>query len=304
MKKIIVAPEHDNYKIGDYLKEVLNYSSRRIRNLELFINGKKVKTLSKKIRKLNRILIIEKEKETNIRAIEMPLDIVFEDENLVIINKEVNLVVHPTQKKTDLTLANGLVFYFYKTLKNNTVPRFFNRLDMNTTGLIIATKNAYSQHFLQTRGNVSKKYFAFSHGIIEEDEFIIDFPIGKIGDELRRVELKVENGGQEARTKVKVIKRYYQSDITFIELELFTGRTHQIRAHLSIISHPLVGDELYGGIIDGKFENIKRQLLHSYYLSFVSPTTEKIENIVVDLPKDMKNFKEILEDYENKKNIF
>ena len=105
------------------------------------------------------------------------------------------------------------------------VPRFYNRLDMNTSGIIIVTKNAYAQSYLQEKGIVNKFYQAIVLGIIEKDEFLIDRPIGKIGDELRRVELQPEDGGQTAQTKVKVLKRFPEKNLTLIEAELLTGRT-------------------------------------------------------------------------------
>lgn len=284
MKKIIVAPEHDGYEIGSYLKEVLGYSGRGIRNLEVYLNGKRIKNNSKKIKKLNRILIKEKEKETGIKPMDFPIKVAYEDKNLLLIDKEPNIVVHPTQKKVDKTLANGVVNYFLKTTGKIMVPRFFNRLDMDTSGLIIVNKNAYSQSFLQEKGTVNKYYMAIVKGIIKEEEFLIDFPIGRVGDELRRVKLAVEDGGQEAKTKIKVLKRFPDRELTLVEAELLTGRTHQIRAHLSILGYPLLGDTLYGG----EDERAKRQMLHSYKTEFTDIETKEIITVEIDLPEDMR----------------
>lgn len=139
MKKFIIEPEYNNFKVSDYLKEVKGYSSRGLRNAEIYLNGKKVR-LDKKIKKLNRLVVVEQEKGTNIQPIPMDLKIVFEDKNLLIINKDANVVVHPTLKKTDITLANGVVDYLFKTTGKIQVPRFYNRLDMNTSGLIVVAK--------------------------------------------------------------------------------------------------------------------------------------------------------------------
>lgn len=286
MKKIIVEKEYDGYEIGNYLKEKHEYSSRRLRNLEIYLNGKRIKNNSKKIRKLNRIVIVEKDKTTNIRPIKMDLKIVYEDENLLVVNKDPFLVVHPTQKKTDITLANGIVYYFQETIGKNMVPRFFNRLDMDTSGLIIITKNAHTQTFLSEKGEVKKKYMAIVDGIVEKDNFLIDIPIGKVGDELKRIELSEKDGGKHALTAIKVLKRDEERKISLVEAELFTGRTHQIRAHLSIIGHTIVGDKLYGS----KFSDIKRQLLHSYSLNLKLPDDNKKLDIKIELPDDMKNF--------------
>lgn len=289
MKKYIVEHEFDGYEIGTYLKETKGYSSRGLRNLEIYLNGKRIKNNAKKIKKLNRIVIIEKEKSTGIKAMDIPIEIAYEDENFLIINKEPYIIVHPTQKKVDKTLANAVVNYFEKTLGKTLVPRFYNRLDMNTSGLIIVTKNAYSQAFLQEKTEVKKTYMALVEGIIEKDNFLIDIPIGKIGDELKRVRLEPENGGQSAQTEIKVIKRFENKNFTLIEAKLLTGRTHQIRAHLSLIDHTLLGDELYGG----NMELAKRQMLHACKLEFQNPIDNKILKIEIDLPKDMKDLLEI-----------
>ena len=288
MKKFIIEPEYDGYEIGTYLKETKGYSGRGLRNLEIYLNGKRVKNNSKKVRKLNRVLIKEKDKETGIKPMEIPIKVAYEDKNLLLIDKDPYIIVHPTQKKVDKTLANGVVNYFLKTTGKIMVPRFFNRLDMNTSGLIIVAKNSYAQSFLQEKGTVNKFYKAIVKGIVEKDEFLIDRPIGKIGDELRRRELTVEEGGQEAQTKIKVVKRFEEENLTLIEAELLTGRTHQIRAHMALEGYPLLGDELYGG----EDKRAKRQMLHSYKTEFTDVETGKMITVEIDLPDDMKELLE------------
>ena len=283
MKKFIIEPEYDGYEIGTYLKETKGYSGRGLRNLEIYLNGKRVKNNSKKVRKLNRLLIKEKDKETGIIPMEIPIKVAYEDKNILLIDKEPYIIVHPTQKKVDKTLANGVVNYFLKTTGKIMIPRFYNRLDMNTSGLIIVAKNSYAQSFLQEKGIVNKFYKAIVKGIVEKDEFLIDRPIGKIGDDLRRREISVENGGQEAQTKIKVIKRL--KDLTLIEAELLTGRTHQIRAHMALEGYPLLGDELYGG----EDKRAKRQMLHSYKTQFSDIETGELKTVEIDIPDDMKS---------------
>ena len=255
-----------------------------MRNLEIYLNGKRIKNNAKKIKKLNRIVIIEKEKSTGIKAMDIPIDIAYEDENLLVVNKEPYIIVHPTQKKVDKTLANAVVNYFEKTLGKRLVPRFYNRLDMNTSGLIIIAKNAYTQAFLQDKTEVKKTYKVIASGIIEKDDFFIEIPIGKVGDDLRRIELSEKDGGKSAKTHIKVLERNYKKNITFLEARLYTGRTHQIRAHLSLIGHSLVGDELYGGDMN----LAKRQMLHAYKLEFQNPKTLENLKIEIDIPIDMK----------------
>lgn len=285
MKKIIIEPEYHGYKVGDYLKEVLGYSSRSMRKIDIFLNGKKVKP-NKKVRKLNRLLVKEHNKGTNIQPIQMDLDIVYEDKNLIILNKEPYLIVHPTKKRVDKTLAHGIVYYMKEQTGEITVPRFYNRLDMNTSGIIVVAKNGFAQAFLQNKekATVKKYYQTIVKGIVKEDEFIIENSIGRVGESLKRELLSVEDGGQTAKTGVKVLKRMDDQNLTLLEVELFTGRTHQIRVHLSSMGHPILGDELYGGILG----SVKRQLLHAYKLVFTNPETGKDETVTTDLPEDME----------------
>ncbi|MBP9510764.1 MAG: RluA family pseudouridine synthase, partial [Fusobacteriaceae bacterium] len=132
MQRFIVDPEHNNYLVGDYLTEVHNYSRRGLRNAEVYLNGKKIR-LDKKMKNLkkpNQILVVEKKKETGIKPIKMDLEIAYEDKNLLVLNKPPYIIVHPTQKKVDMTLANGVVDYFQQIGMGNDIPRFYNRLDM------------------------------------------------------------------------------------------------------------------------------------------------------------------------------
>lgn len=286
MKKFVVEPEFHNMKISQYLREK-GYSGRGIRNVEVYLNGKRTKT-TKQVKKNARLLVKEKEKEVGIRSIQMDLKIIYEDKNLLIIDKDPYLVVHPTTKKTDLTLANGVIYYLQEQTGKIQPPRFFNRLDMNTSGLIVVAKNAYTQAFLQNdKERVSKFYQAIVKGIVKADEMIIEIPIGKEGDELRRKEMSPENGGQTAKTHMRVLERFPNEDLTLIELELFTGRTHQIRAHMSLVGHPILGDELYGG----DDPRAKRQLLHAFKLIFTDVESGNKIQVEAPLPED---FKEIL----------
>ena len=286
MKRFIVEAEFHNLKISQYLKEK-GYSGRGIRNVEVYLNGKRVKT-TKQVKKNARLLVKEKEKEVGIQPIKMDLKIIYEDKNLLIIDKDPYLVVHPTTKKTDLTLANGVIHYLQEQTGKIQPPRFFNRLDMNTSGLIVVAKNAYTQAFLQSdKEKVSKHYQAIVKGIVKDNELMIEIPIGKEGEELRRKEMSPEQGGQTAKTYMKVLERFPNENLTLIELELFTGRTHQIRAHMSLIGYPILGDELYGG----EDERAKRQLLHAFKLIFTDVETNEKIKVIAPLPND---FKEIL----------
>ena len=285
MRKFIIPKQYKGYTVSQYLKDVEGYSGRSIRNLKLILDKKTVKP-TKKLRQFSRLVVYENEKGTNIEPIEMDLKIVYEDNDLLIIDKEPFLITHPTLKKVDKTLAHGVVHHFEKSMGKRMVPRFYNRLDMNTSGLIVVTKNAFSQAYLQEKVETKKFYMAVVKGIVEEQEFFIESSIGRVGDSLRREILSVEDGGQEAKTRVRVIERDIEEDLSLLELELFTGRTHQIRVHLASMGHPILGDELYGG----KDKRAKRQLLHSYKFIFENPGSKKEQIIEIELPKDMKSF--------------
>ncbi|BBM41825.1 pseudouridine synthase [Leptotrichia wadei] len=179
MKKFRIEKEHQRMKISQYLREVQNYSGRSLRNVEVFLNGKQVR-LTKKLPSHGNLKVVEKKKGTDIKPIKLPLDIVFEDENILVVNKEPFLLTHPTQKKVDFTLANGIVNHFLEKYGEVRVPRFYNRLDMNTSGLIIIAKNSFTQAFLQNFSIFEKKYLAIVNGIIDDEE------ICRIKDELTK----------------------------------------------------------------------------------------------------------------------
>ena len=289
MQRFTVEEEYSGYIVGNYLVEIKKYSRRGLRNAEIYLNGKKVR-LDKKmkvLKKLNRLIVVEKKKETGIEPMEMDLKIVYEDKNLLFLNKPPYIIVHPTQKKVDMTLANGVVHYFQKIGMKCEVPRFYNRLDMNTSGIIVVAKNAYSQSYLQEKGEVKKYYQAIVLGIMPKNEYLLEKSIGKVGDELRRVELDLEKGGQSAKTIVRVLKRFEDKNLTLVEAELFTGRTHQIRVHLSLEGFPILGDELYGGLNSKEYKDVKRQMLHSYKINYKDPEKETVKMLEVELPEDM-----------------
>lgn len=285
MKEIIIDKNSFRMKVSQYLREFHNYSGRSLRNIEVYFNGNKVKTTFK-LPQEGILIVKEKEKSTDLEAKYLNLDIIYEDDDLLIINKPPFLLTHPTLKKVDITLANGIVYYFNDKYKKKLVPRFVNRLDMNTSGLIIIAKNAFTQSFFQSENaNIEKKYLAIAEGIIEDDHFIIEKNIYKDGDRLDRI---IDERGQYAKTEFKVIERFKNIGVTLVECKLYTGRTHQIRVHLKSINHPIIGDNLYNP--ESKYNKIvNRQMLHSYFLEFNHPTTGKRLKFDIGLYKDMKD---------------
>ena len=217
---------------------------------------------------------------------DIPLNIVFEDDDLILINKQPNLTVHPTKGHPSGTVANALMYYMEQTGESFKI-RFVNRLDMDTSGLLVVAKNAYCQndYTKQMKENtVEKRYLSVVKGIVEADSGIIDLPIGRPDPE--HVKRGVMEDGAPSVTHYKVLERFPESGYTLVELLLETGRTHQIRVHMSHIGHPVLGDWLYGG------ENILligRQALHAARLTFTHPITKERLTFEAPLPDDIQN---------------
>ena len=222
---------------------------------------------------------------------DIPLDIIYEDDDIVVINKKPGIIVHPTKGHPYHTIANGIMKYMADTGQSFKV-RFANRIDMDTSGIIIVAKNSNAQNELSSqmrRGTVVKKYIALVEGDVTEDHFEIDLPIGRPGEiSIQRAVMDVADGGKEALSEVKVLERYHSKEygyFSLVEVTLHTGRTHQIRVHLSSIGHPIAGDELYGGSTG----LISRQALHAFYIEFDHPHTSKRVSFKTDYPEDIKD---------------
>ena len=286
-----------------YIKELLQrrfcFSSRLIRKLKaeggVFVNKKAVKMKEKG--RAGDVLSVVYPKETSyFEAENIPLDVIYEDADLLVVNKQPGLVVHPTKNYQDGTLANALAFYLNKNGQAYKI-RFVNRLDRDTSGLIVIAKNSHCQDFLtkeMKQNRVIKKYLAVVYGVIEEDDGIIDLPIDKDQDHVAR--RKVLEGGYNSITHYKVVERYYPKNpggdnpgYSLLELKLDTGRTHQIRVHLTHIGHPIVGDELYGALYGyGEIlEWMPRQALHAISLEFKQPATGETIKLESALPDDI-----------------
>lgn len=221
------------------------------------------------------------EESENIIPQNMELDIQFEDEDIMVLNKPANQCVHPTLLHPDGTLANGVVHYWMEQGFNRKF-RAVNRLDKNTTGLLIVAKNQYAHQQLsitQRQNQLTRIYEALVHGNLNKEEGTIQAPIARRSESL--VEREVREDGQDAVTHFNVLREL--KDASYVQLKLETGRTHQIRVHMSYIGHPLLGDDLYGGSKDW----MDRQALHARYLSFPHPRTKKIMSFKSELPADM-----------------
>ncbi|TGB00106.1 RluA family pseudouridine synthase [Sporolactobacillus shoreae] len=213
---------------------------------------------------------------------EMPLDIVYEDDFLVVVNKQAGIPVIPSHQYPSGTLANGLLAYFEKENLASTV-HIVNRLDRNTSGLMLVAKHRFShERFfkMQKQKEIHRRYLALVSGHVNDEEGLIDAPIGR--KEGSVIEREVDwLKGKRSITHYKVLKQF--SDCTLVAVRLQTGRTHQIRVHFSFIGHPLLGDDLYGG----RVEKMERQALHSFELSFIHPFTGEFFHLHQPCPEDM-----------------
>lgn len=226
------------------------------------------------------IITVTWKQDCAIPATPLPLQIAYEDDSLLIIDKPAGILVHPTKITDTATLANAVMFYYHQSgLSYGFHP--VHRLDRNTSGLVLIAKSPHVQHLL-SRDNIKtlkRIYQAVVSGLPTPPDGIIDAPIGRAPNSI--IQRMVRLDGQQAITSYQVIKSFTAA--SFIKLELFTGRTHQIRTHLSYIGHPLLGDDLYGG----SSQLICRQALHAAQLSFIHPLTHEPICIQSPLPKDM-----------------
>ncbi|CAH2214351.1 RluA family pseudouridine synthase [Tepidibacter aestuarii] len=274
------------------LLDKLNMSVRFINKMKkdrnILVNSK-YQTLSHETKVGDLIEVRIDEESNHFEPQDLNTHVLYEDFDIMMIDKPPYMVVHPTKSHPDQTIANGIMFYL-KDKNESPRIRFVNRLDMNTSGLLIVAKNAYAHHLLSQdmkENKVTKKYIAIVKGIIEKDFGTIDQPIYReTEDSIKRV---VDERGQKSVSHFKVIERL--EDATIVEVLLETGRTHQIRVHLSHLGHGIIGDELYGYVDESL---IKRQALHAYELEFNQPRTKEELDFKADLPDDMKELIEKL----------
>lgn len=230
------------------------------------------------------------EETSDFPAEDIPINVLYEDDDLMFVNKQPGVIVHPTKGHPLHTIANGIMKYMQDNEQSYKI-RFANRIDMDTSGIVIVAKHANSQHDIshQMRANmIHKQYVAIVNGVIEDDQFTIDKPIGRPNEEsIQRTVLS--EGGKDAITDVKVLKRF--DNHTLVEVTLHTGRTHQIRVHLTHIGHPITGDHLYGGDAP---ELMDRQALHAAKMILKHPMTGETLEIEAPLPDDMKKCLAIL----------
>ena len=291
--KLVIEQDAEETRIDSYLSKETNFSRTQIQKLidsgNILVNNN---TIKKKYElQANDEVIInyeEKEEINDIKPKKMDLDIVYEDNDLIVINKQKGLVVHPGAGNYDNTLVNGILYHTSQLSDINGYirPGIVHRIDKDTSGLLVVCKNnnAHKSIAFQLQDKTCyRKYICVVEGTITNDEGIIDAPIGR--DSHNRQKMCVtDKNSKDAITNFKVLDRF--SNYTLIECELKTGRTHQIRVHMSYIKHPVVNDLKY----NNKQIDTTGQYLHAYYLSFVHPTTNKRVEYTAEVPEYIKNF--------------
>lgn len=292
MEKIVVDLENmrlDTYLAEKYSDLSRNTIQRLIEEGDVLVNNTKKKT-SYKVQTGDVIEVnIPEVKETNIKPEDIPIDVVYQDDDIIVVNKPKGLVVHPANGNPDGTLVNAIMAICKDSLSGiggELRPGIVHRLDKDTSGLLIIAKNdkAHINMSNQIKNREVKKiYIALVKGIIGEDEATIDMPIGRSTKD--RKKMAVRKDGKEAITHFKVIKRYKK--YTLLEVKIDTGRTHQIRVHMAEIGHPVVGDMVYS---NGKNEfGVEGQMLHAKSLDFKHPVTGEQMHLESELPQYFKD---------------
>lgn len=303
MKEIIVKKEESNQRIDAYLSKKNQDISRvtvqrLIEEEKILVNNKKTKA-SYKVQENDRITMEqEKPKEIELKAQEIPIEIIYEDKDIIVVNKPKGLVVHPANGNPDGTLVNAIMAICKDTLSGiggEIRPGIVHRLDKDTSGILVVAKNdkAHIQMSNQIKNHeVEKTYNALVRGLVKENEATINMPIGRSTKD--RKKMAVTKTGKEAITHFKVIKRFPRNNCTLLEVKIETGRTHQIRVHLSEIGYPVIGDTTYSS---GKNEwGIEGQCLHAKSLKFKHPISEKEMFLEAKLPEYFENILKQIEE--------
>ena len=288
----IKIDEDINSRVDSYLSNELDYSRSKIVKMisdgAIKVNGKSIKN-SYLLKKYDVITIGEYiEEDMNIEPENIPLDIVYEDDDVMVVNKPNGMVVHPAVGNNHETLVNALLYYSknLSSLNGEFRPGIVHRIDAYTTGLLMVAKNNKAHEILAlelSKKETTRKYIALVWGVIKEDTATIDAPIGRDNTDRKKMAVTSINS-KDAITHLKVLKRF--KDATLIELQLETGRTHQIRVHMNYINHPVVNDPVYGR---RKLIDDSGQCLHAFQIGFKHPTTGKYMSFECDLPECFKN---------------
>ena len=302
MEKIKINEESVGKRIDSFIPSIKKDISRSmvqklIEEKNIKVNGKETKH-SYKLKLNDEIEIsIPEAKEIDLKAQDIPVDIIYEDDDIIVINKPKGMVVHPANGNPDGTLVNAVMAICKDSLSGiggEIRPGIVHRLDKDTSGAIIVAKNDKAHVNLSEQlkeHKVKKTYLALVRGIIKENEATINMPISRSNKDRKKMDVNKE--GKEAITHFKVLRRY-KNKYTLLQINLETGRTHQIRVHLSYIGYPIIGDEVYS---NGKNEwDIKGQCLHAWKLEFMHPITKEKISLEAEIPEYLKNILKKLEE--------
>lgn len=295
---LIVDKESENNRIDKYLAEAFNGKSRSyiqglIEKENIKVNGKSIKS-NYKVKENDEILIAMPEAlELEVEPEDIPLDILYEDNDVIVINKPQGMVVHPAPGNYTKTLVNALLYHCkdLSTINGVIRPGIVHRIDKDTTGVLVVAKNDESHNFLSKQlqtHSMKREYIALVEGRLKEDKGTINKPIGR--NKKDRLKMGIVEDGKRAVTHYEVLERY--KNTTLIKCVLETGRTHQIRVHMASIGHPLVGDEVYG-FKKQRFK-LKGQVLHAKTLGFIHPKTKEYMEFTTNLPEYYNNLIEKL----------
>ena len=280
----------DNRFNDKSIKELLEYfhlGKEKSKKVNFLLNDVVV-SKDKKLH-LGDVLVLEYQDEIDFIPENKKLDILYEDDNLLIVNKPINMLVHPDSKDKTGTLVNLISNYYHKTKQNISV-KYLHRIDMDTSGIVVIAKDILTASKLGlaiSNHTFTRRYLCIASGKFEEDNGVYNYPIAE--NRYIANKKRVSPTGKEAITHYKVIKRL-RKNLNVCLVELKTGRTHQIRVHFSYKGHPLVGDSLY----NGNCNILKRQALHSYEVDFIHPIKNERIYVKCDVPFDMKK---IIEEY-------
>lgn len=282
-----IEVQDNNIRIDTYLASKLDVSRSKVAKMlenHILVNGNKVKS-SYKVTEGDLIKVLPYEENFEIKPLELDLDIVYEDDDVLVVNKPNGLVVHPANGHYDDTLVNALM-YHTKLSSDEIRPGIVHRIDQDTTGLLMVAKNDYAHDFLAKQledKTAHRKYIALVWGVIKNDTGTIDAPIGRDINDRKKMAVTSINS-KKAITHFRVLERY--SNATLIELKLETGRTHQIRVHMNYIGYPVVNDKVYG---NRKLIDNTGQCLHAKELGFIHPTTKEYMEFSCELPECFTN---------------
>lgn len=290
MEQITVTPEQTNIRIDKMLSAFYkDYTRSYLQKLfvsgNILVNGGRVKPSYKLVQGDQISIDIPPPEEAEIPAENIPLDILYEDSDVILINKPKGMVVHPAAGHYTGTLVNGLMYHCKGELSGiNGVmrPGIVHRIDMDTTGVLIVCKNDSSHNCIAEQlkeHSITRRYYAVIYGNIKEDEGTINAPIGRHPIDRKKMAINHKNG-REAVTHYTIKERF--GDYTLIECRLETGRTHQIRVHMASIGHPLLGDTVYGP--NKNPFHLQGQALHAYVLGFIHPRTNEYMEFQAELP--------------------